>query len=132
MYFPQIPALLKNNVRLGVIPLVLVAGSLSSVALAHAHLTGAVPPVDSTVGRAPAEVAIDYSERLEPRFSSIEVTDASGARVDTGDVHVAPGNDKQLTVGVGPLKPGVYKVVWRVMSKDTHRTEGSYSFTLVP
>jgi methionine-rich copper-binding protein CopC len=28
------------------------------------------------------------------------------------------------------LKPGSYTVTWHVLSVDTHRTEGSYSFTV--
>jgi methionine-rich copper-binding protein CopC len=118
--------------RLRVILLAFVAASSSSAAFAHAHLTGATPPVGSTVGMAPMEIAITYSERLEPRFSTIEVQDASGARVDMGNVHTETGDDKRLVVGLKPLQPGSYKVIWHATSTDTHKTEGSYSFTLRP
>jgi methionine-rich copper-binding protein CopC len=28
------------------------------------------------------------------------------------------------------LAPGVYRVYWKVLAKDTHVTEGDFSFTL--
>jgi hypothetical protein len=33
---------------------------------------------------------------------------------------------------VKPLMPGVYQVHWHVISVDTHRTEGNFSFTVAP
>jgi copper resistance protein C len=35
-------------------------------------------------------------------------------------------------VSLRPLSPGSYKVVWRVLSVDTHTTEGSFSFSVAP
>jgi copper resistance protein C len=31
---------------------------------------------------------------------------------------------------VKPLAPGVYQVQWHVISVDTHRTQGNFSFTV--
>jgi methionine-rich copper-binding protein CopC len=31
-----------------------------------------------------------------------------------------------------PLKPGVYTVHWHAVSVDTHRTQGSFQFTVRP
>jgi len=33
-----------------------------------------------------------------------------------------------MRVALKPLPPGVYKVSWRVLSVDTHTTEGDFSF----
>jgi methionine-rich copper-binding protein CopC len=60
------------------------------------------------------------------------VQDASGARVDMDDVHTSPGNDKRLVIGLKPLKPGTYKVIWHATSTDTHKTEGTYNFSVSP
>lgn len=99
-------------------------------ALAHAHLKAASPAADATVTIAPAEVALDFSEAIEPKFSDIAVADAKGVRVDKGDVHVAPDNAKHLMVGLKPLEPGAYTVTWRVTSTDTHKTSGRFSFSV--
>jgi copper resistance protein C len=99
-------------------------------ALAHAKLKTASPAADAVATTAPSEVALDFSEEVEPKFSGIEVSDAQGARLDMGDVHVAPDNAKHLVVGLKPLKPGVYKVNWHVTSTDTHKSKGSFNFRL--
>jgi copper resistance protein C len=100
-------------------------------ASAHAFLKRANPAVGSTVQAAPSQVAIEFTEGVEPRFSTIAVQDASGASVVAGDVKTQ-GDDTHLAVGLKPLQPGTYKVIWRVTAVDTHKTEGNYSFTLKP
>jgi methionine-rich copper-binding protein CopC len=77
-------------------------------ASAHAFLEHANPPVGGTVSSAPAQVSIEFTEPLEPRFSTIVVLDANGSRVDKGDVHVAPNDARQLNVSLLPLRPGTY------------------------
>jgi methionine-rich copper-binding protein CopC len=112
-----------------------VAASLATApiaAFAHAHLHEADPAAGSTVRSAPSEITLTFSEDVEPRFSTIEVHDVSGTRVDKADPHIASGNARRLMVTVGGLKPGTYKVVWHATSVDTHRTEGSYRFTVAP
>ena len=118
--------------RLSLIPMAILASSLSSAAFAHAEMINAVPRVGSTVTAAPTEIAINYSQGIEPKFSTIEVQDASGARVDTGDVRISADNDKRMTVGLKPLKAGAYKVIWHATSTTAHKTQGSYSFAVSP
>ena len=104
----------------------------ATAALAHAQLARAFPPPDSTLTATPKEVTIQFTEALEPRFSSIEVQDAAGQKFDDGSPHLAPDNDRQFSIGLKPLVPGVYKVIWHATSVDTHKTEGSYQFTVKP
>jgi methionine-rich copper-binding protein CopC len=104
----------------------------SAPAFAHAHLKSASPAPKSVVKAAPTEISIDFTESLEPKFSAIEVTDAAGARVDTGDVHVATDNARHLIVGLKPLHPGSYTVAWHATSIDTHKTDGTYTFEIAP
>ncbi len=114
--------------------LLLAAGLAAAPALAHAHahLRASDPPVGGTVRTAPAQVAITFSEAVEPRFSSIAVTDSGGKQMDRHDVHVEAGDAHVLAIGLGPLAPGVYRVEWHATSVDTHKTEGSFDFTVAP
>jgi hypothetical protein len=112
---------MRRKLLLAVLPLVLLGGA---AAHAHAFLDHANPRVGSTVRSAPREVTLWFTQKLEPAFSSAQVRDASGARVDQG----ARAEGMQLHVAVKPLPPGTYKVHWRVLSVDTHTTEGSFSF----
>ncbi len=102
-------------------------------ALAHADLASADPAAGATVKTAPTEVSITFTEEVEPKFSTIQVLDAGGKRVDDGKAHTAPDNEKLLSVGLKPLAPGTYKVIWHAMSADdSHKTKGNYVFTVKP
>jgi copper resistance protein C len=92
---------------------------------AHAHLSRAEPRVDSTVASAPQEIKLSFSEGLESTFSTIEVTDAAGARMDEGEPRIS---GSVMSIDLKPLAPGAYKVHWRALSVDTHKTEGTFSF----
>jgi copper resistance protein C len=94
-------------------------------AYAHAHLDRAEPRIESTVTPAPREVSLAFTEGLEPAFSTIEVRDAEGARVDEGEPKVS---GRTMRIGLKALPPGTYKVYWRALSVDTHKTEGTFSF----
>jgi methionine-rich copper-binding protein CopC len=92
---------------------------------AHAFLDHASPLVGSTVSTAPREVSLTFTQNLEPAFSSVTVTDGSGAQVGQGKAQIS-GNT--MRVGLKALGPGSYKVRWHALSVDTHTTEGSFTF----
>ena len=108
-----------------VIPSLLFAALGSLAAHAHAFLDHASPLVGSTVGSAPREVSLTFTQNLEAAFSSVQVTDASGARVDQGKAQVS-GNT--MRVGLKSLPQGTYRVRWHALSVDTHKTEGNFTF----
>jgi len=109
-----------------------VIGMAPAAALAHAFLNQAAPPVGGTVPASPKEIRLTFSEGIEPRFSGIDLATDDGRTVATGAAAVDPTNDKQLVLAVPPLVPGRYRVHWHVVSVDTHRTEGEYSFVVEP
>jgi methionine-rich copper-binding protein CopC len=94
-------------------------------ASAHALLDHAEPRVGNTVATAPREVTLWFTQKLEPAFSSITVTNSAGQRVDAGKTRVS-GN--QMSVSLRSGGAGTYRVNWRVLSVDTHRTDGSFTF----
>jgi methionine-rich copper-binding protein CopC len=108
---------------------ILLAVFMSTNAHAHAFLDHAEPRVGSTTATAPREVVLFYTQNLEPAFSSVEVSDANGARVDQGKPRISAST---MRVGVKPLSPGTYRVRWQVLSVDTHTTEGNFTFSVGP
>ena len=103
----------------------LAAGVLRSIpAHAHAFLDSANPRVGSTVATAPSQVTLRFTQRLEPKFSKAEVRNSAGARVDQGSTV----SGSVIRLGVKTLSPGTYRVIWHVLSVDTHTTQGSFSF----
>ena len=101
-------------------------------ARAHAFLDHASPAVGSTVHGSPAQVQLFYTQDLEPAFSTVQVVDANGKQVDKGNKAVDPTNHAELEVSLNTLPPGEYNVIWRVLSVDTHTTEGKFTFTVAP
>lgn len=104
---------------------------IGQAAFAHAFLDRASPAVGSEVSGSPPSLALTYTEPVEPRFSTVAVTDASGKRVDQG-ASAARDGGRVLVVGLAHLPPGAYRVEWHVTSVDTHKTEGHFSFTVKP
>jgi methionine-rich copper-binding protein CopC len=100
----------------------------TTAALAHAHLVRAVPAVGGTVHDAPSEVTLRFSEKLEPKFSSIVVRDSAGKQVDKGDAAVDKADRMVIRVPLPHLDPGVYKVEWKAVSADTHKVSGDFTF----
>ena len=101
-------------------------------AFAHAQLNHASPAAGSTVKAAPKEVTLSFTEAVEPKFSSIEVRDARGTAMQSAAAQGVAGNTAQLRVGLKPLPPGTYTVEWRVLSVDTHRSQGRFTFAVRP
>jgi copper resistance protein C len=117
------------------VPLLIAALSVLPVEVAaHARIKRANPAVGGVVVAAavPAELQVWFTEKLEPALSTIQVLDASGTRMDRGDVRVDPEDQTQLRVTLLPLPPGRYHVIWRVVSTDTHLTSGGFPFRVDP
>jgi len=98
-------------------------------AFAHAFLRHAEPGAGAILSASPKKIMLTFSEKLEPVFSGVAVTDRAGRSVEAGAV-VVGGN--AMTVGLRPLAPGNYRVAWHAVSVDAHRMEGSYSFAVKP
>ena len=110
-----------------ILAFVLLIGA-TSVAFAHAHLAKSLPANGSTVKVAPGEITLWFTEALEPSFSTVEVVDGSGNRFDDGPAALDAADKKILHVALKALPAGSYKAVWRVVSVDSHHTEGNFSF----
>ena len=100
----------------------------AGVASGHAFLDHAEPRVGSTVKSPPSQVRAWFTQSLEPAFSTLEVFNQSGARVDQGPAKANAADPAMLQVPLRPLGPGTYRVKWRVLSVDTHVTEGDFTF----
>ena len=97
-------------------------------AFAHAMLEHATPSAGAVLATAPKQVVLQYSEGLEPDFSTLEVRAANGSLMSSS----TGVSDTTMRAQLKPLTPGTYKVIWHALSVDTHRTEGSYAFTVKP
>jgi methionine-rich copper-binding protein CopC len=99
-------------------------------ALAHSNLIAATasPAADATIDP-PDHIVLHFTGDLEPKFSSIQLMDATGHVVNK-EASVVDSTDKKLmTLALPKLYGGIYTVSWVAVSIDTHRTSGEYKFT---
>ena len=98
-------------------------------AMAHAFLQHANPSAGAALAAAPSEIALEFSESLEPVFSGVDVTDAAGRNVEAASSVI---DGTAMRVALRTLAPGRYHVRWHAVSVDSHRTEGAYDITVKP
>lgn len=99
-------------------------------AVAHAKLIGSRPKAFEVLATPPAHVELWFNERLEDEFNAIEVTDATGRRVERGMPHVNSQNRTKLLVPLEHLAPGSYVIHWKILSLDGHSARGRLLFTV--
>jgi methionine-rich copper-binding protein CopC len=114
---------MKRSSLIAYVPLLLLLAT--AAAQAHALLDHAEPRVGNKVATPPHEVTLWFTQKLEPAFSGVTVTNANGERVDTGKARVS---GTQMSVSLRPGGTGTYHVNWHVLSVDTHTTNGSFTF----
>jgi hypothetical protein len=119
-----------SRCRFAVVLAAMVVAGAPAAACAHAFLDHAVPPVGGTVAAAPTEVRLYFSEAVEALFSGAELATTAGQPIATPRATVAAGDKTQLILKLPPLQPGKYRVHWHVVSVDTHRTEGDFTFEI--
>ena len=81
---------------------------------AHAVLVQDGALGERSVNTPPTQVALTYSEAVEPRFAIVSVTDAPGARRRRGRRRARRPNPDTLVVPLKQLREGWYLVYWRV------------------
>jgi methionine-rich copper-binding protein CopC len=98
-------------------------------AFAHTHPVSMTPAANSTIAP-PDSITINFSGDLEPKFSSITLTNASGKVVSVAKSVVSSTDAKVMTLALPKLPAGVYTVNWVAVAVDSHREKGDYKFTI--
>ncbi len=112
------------------LPVLIVAMATgASTAAAHSFPEAQSPSAGQALSTAPPRVTIRYNAPIEKVFAKLQVVDASGINVATGAPQVS-ADGLTLSIELGVLAPGDYTVKWSVVGIDTHRTQGSYQFTV--
>jgi methionine-rich copper-binding protein CopC len=101
-----------------------------STVSAHAYLVKSVPAQRAALFRAPAKIQLWFNERLESRYSSFTLSDATGKTVDIGKAEVSSDDPKQLSASIKSLPAGRYLIKYRVLSVDGHVVQDQFPFTI--
>ena len=95
-------------------------------AQAHAHLVTSAPAENATVA-SPQALSLEFSEKLEGKFSGADLMKADGTAVPLKSKVGA----KSITATPGAaLAPGAYMVMWHAVAADGHKSTGQYGFTV--
>jgi methionine-rich copper-binding protein CopC len=100
------------------------------LASAHAHLASATPAANSVLDAAPKVLLLTYTEDLDLAFCTVTVTDAMGMNDAAGRPQPVPGHANEMQVPLNIQMPGKITVSWHALSTDTHKTQGTFSFTV--
>ena len=109
-----------------------VALAVPALAQGHATLLATQPQASGVLSQPPTQVRLTYSERIEPRFAVISVTDAGGNQEIAGSPARAADDENSIFVPVKALSQGWYLVWWRVISADGHPVRGAFTFAVGP
>ena len=101
-------------------------------ASAHAALLATAPAASRTTPHGIDDVALTFSETVEPRFAVVSVTDAKGRQLASGSAARSLANPHTIVRPVRRLRPGWYLVYWRVISADGHPVRGAFTFAIGP
>ena len=98
---------------------------------AHAFLDTSSPTGNAVVATSPAEVKLEFTERLQPNSSSAQLYTADAVKVDTPASHIG-ASPAELILPLPPNLPlGTYTVQWQnVSADDGHPNNGFFAFTV--
>jgi copper resistance protein C len=114
------------------------AGSFAfaAPAIAHPKLLSSTPAANASVP-GPSDVTLTFSEKLMPRLSGMDIVMTGMPGMPnhrmkvTGFRTAISGDGKTLVAKLPrPLAAGAYQIAWHAVSADTHRIEGTVTFTV--
>lgn len=99
-------------------------------ALAHAELIRSTPSAGESLNTSPQTMRLEFGESVSLDFSTIQVYDRARTPQKVGALGQPSGESNVIKTSLpDALAPGVYTVVWRVISAaDGHVTAGSFAF----
>ena len=109
-----------------------VALALPAAAWGHASLLATQPQASGVLAQPPTQVRLTYSERIEPRFAVISVTDAGGQAADRRQPGAHGRRSEHDLRPAEAYSQGWYLVWWRVISADGHPVRGAFTFAVGP
>jgi copper transport protein len=98
---------------------------------AHALLVGSTPKQDEVLDEAPTEIVLRFNARIEKGVSHVTLLDGDGKKVKLPPLpQDKDGPVDRLKIDLPALKPGAYKLEYRVLASDGHATPGLLRFTV--
>jgi len=108
--------------------LVILSAGTASPLWAHAVLMQSQPGVNSTVKGPDVPIRLRFNVRVDGKRSRLTLLAPDGSlRTVPAPQQTAPDTLESQVTG---LKPGAYKLQWRVLASDGHMSNGEVDFTV--
>lgn len=122
---------LPPRITLGVVILwtLVLLLAVAELAKAHAILVESIPTHGAALEAAPQIIMLRFNAKLEPSMVRLNLVDINQARTPLDTMQDSTVD--RIMVEVPSLSPGVYTLVYKVLSRDGHVTEGSVRFTVL-
>ena len=126
-----------SRLRLALTAPLLAALAFAAGAQAHTKLVSSSPAANTTVAK-PGRVVLTFNERVIANFTgaTLAMTSMPGMAnhqpmAITGFTSAMSADGKTLTLTMRrTLTPGTYQLRWHAAGADTHRMEGTFTFTV--
>ncbi len=91
------------------------------------------PAVGSVRATSPTRMWLKFNDVIRPGASGVKLIWPDGHSVILTPLTKDPRDPEAVSAPVpGALPTGSYKVEWRALSPDGHRTQGDFGFTVKP
>jgi methionine-rich copper-binding protein CopC len=107
--------------------LLFMAGA-TQVCLAHAILMDSTPKINSTISGPDVDITLRFNVRIDGERSRVLLVAPDGA---SSALTLAKQEKPDiLQMHASGLKPGSYKLQWKVLASDGHMSNGDVPFTV--
>lgn len=102
-----------------------------SIALAHALLVDSSPKQDEVLKSPATRAVLHFNARIEKKVTQATLHDADGHAVKLPPLpDDTAGPPDRLVIALPPLRPGAYRLEYRVLAADGHATPGLLRFSV--
>lgn len=122
------PKVMKPSIRTWAcaVPLAVASPGL----MAHPALLSSAPDQGVTLEASPREMLLQFTEAIEPSFSSITLVDPSGKEHQISTGHTDKQSARVVSFALPNLTAGAYRAYWSALGRDGHRVKGVVSFSV--
>jgi copper resistance protein C len=114
--------------RTSILLLLMVVAGATQICWAHAILMQSTPKLNSAVKGPDVDITLRFNVRIDAARSRIRLSSPDGT-VSTLTLAGQSSPDALQTHAAG-LRPGAYKLQWRVLASDGHMSRGEIPFTV--
>lgn len=119
--------------KLSVLLIVLLIAT-ATLAQAHALLVSSTPANNAVLRSSPKQVVLRFDARIEKPLTKVTLYEGkhNSVKLPGAANGYTGGSPDRLIIPLPDLKPGSYRLEYRVMASDGHLTPGLVRFRIAP